>query len=154
MVKNQYGDYDKLKELINSYKDKSILIFCTGLKDKQNIKDFHHLKVSLAQSGIESSIYDPDVDNQQSIEAFRQKTTHILLTTYAISMSTNLPTDIRLVIQWGIKPYIIKTLESYCMIIGRAGRDGMPSKSVLYYTVKGLRHDSFRDYMETNKCRR
>ena len=78
----------------------------------------------------------------------------IVIATIALGMGLNCP-DIRMAIHWGPPD----SIETYLQETGRAGRDGKPSRAVLYHEKTDLKPEYIQAEMksyckDTETCRR
>jgi ATP-dependent DNA helicase RecQ len=105
---------------------------------RKNAEKIHNL---LKSDGIKSGCYHAglSVDHKHKIhDLFTKDKIHVVVATICFGMGIDKP-DIRKVINYG-SPC---NLETYYQEIGRAGRDGMPSKVVMFHSDVDYGTNSF-----------
>ncbi|KKQ59402.1 MAG: hypothetical protein US81_C0040G0005 [Parcubacteria group bacterium GW2011_GWE2_38_18] len=128
--------FAKLVNLLDKYKNESVIIYCFSRKETEELVG--NLKLNNFSARAYHAGLEPG-ERKLTQELFIKDKVNIIVATIAFGMGIDKP-DVRLVVHYTFP----KTLEGYYQEIGRAGRDGLPSQCVLFYTYADTRkHDFF-----------
>ncbi len=112
--------------LLQSHKNKSVIIYCFSRNDTENL--VHNLN----HYGHKSAAYHAGLDattRRDNQDKFIKNEVQIMVATIAFGMGIDKP-DVRLVIHQSLP----KSIEGYYQETGRGGRDGSPSRCVLLFS--------------------
>ena len=119
--------YGRLTALLRGIGDGSAIIYRFSRKDTED------LAFRLSGSGFKALPYHAGLEDdvrRRTQEQFISGEVPIIVATIAFGMGVDKP-NIRLVVHYDLP----KTIEGYYQETGRAGRDGMPSDCVLFFTL-------------------
>ncbi len=142
-VINKKNAFPKLVNLLEKYRNESVIIYCHSRKETEKIAS------NLKLNGFSARAYHAglEVNKRKSVQdSFVKDRTNIIVATIAFGMGIDKP-DVRLIVHYTFP----KTLEGYYQEIGRAGRDGLDSKCVIFYTYADVRkHEFFINRIDDN----
>ena len=135
-VRPRAGAWEALLDLLDERRDQSTIVYCFSRRETEELAD------RLTSGGHPTLAYHAGLDadtRRLTQERFIDGDVPIVAATIAFGMGIDKP-DIRLVVHYTLP----KSIEGYYQETGRAGRDGLPSDCVLFFSDGDQRkHDFF-----------
>jgi len=120
----------QLIRIVKEHKGESGIVYCLSRKKVEEIAEF--LKVN----GVNVAPYHAGMDGNvrmKNQDAFLNEDVDVIVATIAFGMGIDKP-DVRFVVHYDVP----KSIEGYYQETGRAGRDGIMSKVVMFYSYNDI----------------
>lgn len=166
-VKRGYKEADKMHFILNFIKARPFdpgIIYCLSRKTTEKVA------ANLVKKGIHAAPYHAGLtttERSQTQELFKNDQLQVVCATIAFGMGIDKGN-----VRWVIHFNMPKSIESFYQEIGRAGRDGAPADTVLFYSLADIvqltefakqsgqqdvnidKLKRMREYAESSVCRR
>jgi ATP-dependent DNA helicase RecQ len=121
------NSYQQLLDFLSTRKDDSGIIYCLSRASTED------LAANLREEGFTAEAYHAGLDNDikaRNQEKFLRDEVKLMVATIAFGMGIN-KSNVRYVVHYDLP----KNIEGYYQETGRAGRDGLPSEALLFFSA-------------------
>jgi len=136
--------FERLQDFLRDRKGQAGIVYCLSRAATEDLAG------KLRASGIKAAAYHAGMgaaDRHATQDAFLRDETTVVCATVAFGMGID-KSNVRWVVHWNLP----KNLEGFYQEIGRAGRDGLPADTLLFYSYADVAQQlKFLDEAESDR---